>query len=152
MIEQESRQVRAEFAERLRVEVPITSDALVRGVSKVTREQFVGPGPWTILRPSEIQKGYETTADDNPRHIYDTVLIALDQTPNLNNGEPSFLLRCLDSVGLKQGDNFLHVGCGVGYYTAIAAEAGGSEGCVTEIEIDAKFASRAERNLPAMPT
>jgi hypothetical protein len=43
MIEQEPMQVRAEFAERLRVEVPITSDALVRGVSKVAKARFVSP-------------------------------------------------------------------------------------------------------------
>jgi protein-L-isoaspartate(D-aspartate) O-methyltransferase len=143
----DSTQARAEFAERLRVEAPIRSDALVRGVSKVAREQFVGPGPWKILRPSEIQKGYETTPDDNPRHIYDTVLVALDHTRNLNNGEPSCLLLWLDSLDLNRGDSFLHVGCGVGYYTAIAAEAVGSEGRVTGIEIDAQLARQAERNL-----
>jgi protein-L-isoaspartate O-methyltransferase len=143
----DSTQARAKFAERLRVEAPIRSDALVRGVSKVAREQFVGPGPWKILRPSEIQKGYETTPDDNPRHIYDTVLVALDHTRNLNNGEPSSLLRWLDSLDLNRGDTFLHVGCGVGYYTAIAAEAVGSEGRVTGIEIDAQLARQAERNL-----
>ena len=147
MIGHDSTQARAEFAERLRVEVPIRSDALVRGVSKVAREQFVGPGPWKIIRPSEIQKGYETTADDDPRHIYDTVLVALDDTRNLNNGEPSALLSWLDSLDLNQGDSFLHVGCGVGYYTAIAAEAVGSEGRVTGIEIDAQLARQAKRNL-----
>lgn len=147
MIEHDSTQARAEFAERLRVEVPIRSDALVRGVSKVAREQFVGPGPWKILRRSEIEKGYETTVDDNPKHIYDTVLVALDHTRNLNNGEPAALLSWLDSLDLNRGDSFLHVGCGVGYYTAIAAEAVGSEGRVTAIEIDAQLARQAERNL-----
>ena len=48
---------------------------------------------------------------------------------------------------LNRGDSFLHVGCGVGYYTAIAAEAVGSEGRVTGIEIDVQLARQAERNL-----
>jgi protein-L-isoaspartate(D-aspartate) O-methyltransferase len=143
MTQHDSTKVRAEFAERLRVEVPIRLDALVRVVSKVPREQFVGPGPWKILR----EKGYETTSDDNPAHIYDNVLVALDHTRELNNGEPSANLSWLDSLDLDLGNSFLHVGCGVGYYTAIAAEALGPEGRVTGIEIDAKLARQAERNL-----
>jgi protein-L-isoaspartate(D-aspartate) O-methyltransferase len=147
----DSSRIRAEFAERLRVEVPIRSAELVRGVSNVAREQFVGPGPWRIVRPSAIEKGYETTPDDNPRHIYDTVLVALDDARNLNNGEPSFLLGCLDSLELNRGDSLLHVGCGVGYYTAIAAEAVGSEGRVTGIEVDDQLARHAKRNLGVYP-
>jgi protein-L-isoaspartate(D-aspartate) O-methyltransferase len=42
----------------------------------------------------------------------------------------------LDSLDLSPGDRFLHIGCGVGYYTAIAAEAVGPNGSVAGIEID----------------
>ena len=41
----------------------------------------------------------------------------------------------------------LHVGCGVGYYTAVVAETVGEHGHVTGVEIDADLAARAGANL-----
>jgi len=65
----------------------------------------------------------------------------------LNNGQPSYLAFCIDSLDLGEGDRVLHVGCGVGYYTAIMAEVVGDSGHVTGVEIDAELASRACENL-----
>jgi protein-L-isoaspartate(D-aspartate) O-methyltransferase len=65
----------------------------------------------------------------------------------LNNGEPSSLLRFLDALDLAPGDRFLHIGCGVGYYTAIAAHAVLPNGRVTGVEIDGDLAERARKNL-----
>jgi protein-L-isoaspartate(D-aspartate) O-methyltransferase len=48
---------------------------------------------------------------------------------------------------LAPGDRFLHIGCGVGYYTAIAAEAISPGGSAVGIEIDPQMADRARRNL-----
>jgi protein-L-isoaspartate(D-aspartate) O-methyltransferase len=107
----------------------------------------MGPGPWRILRPSEFGRGYETTPDADPRRLYDNVLVALDATRRLNNGEPAALARWLDSLVLAPGDRFLHVGCGVGYYTAIAAEAVAPGGSVIAVELDPELAGRAHRNL-----
>jgi protein-L-isoaspartate(D-aspartate) O-methyltransferase len=140
-------QVRAEFAERIRAECGLQSEALVRGLATVPREAFVGPGPWRLLHPREMEKGYQTTPDDDPRHLYDKVLVALDPARSLNNGEPSSLLRWLDALSLGPGDRFLHVGCGVGYYTAIAAQAVLPGGRVVGIEIDSELAERARHNL-----
>ena len=111
------------------------------------REDFVGPGPWKLLRPTRLDRGYETTPDDDPRHLYDFVLVALDAERGVNNGEPGSLLRWLDALSLAPGDRILHVGCGVGYYTAIVAEAVGPNGRVVGVEIDPHLAARAERNL-----
>jgi protein-L-isoaspartate(D-aspartate) O-methyltransferase len=44
----------------------------------------------------------------------------------------------------------LHVGCGVGYYTALAARAV-APGEVAGVELDAALAERARRNLAAWP-
>ena len=56
------------------------------------------------------------------------------------------LLRWLDALALAPGERMLHIGCGVGYYTAIAAAAvpGGS---VLGIELDPRLAELARRNL-----
>jgi protein-L-isoaspartate(D-aspartate) O-methyltransferase len=74
------------------------------------------------------------------------VLVAIDSERRLNNGEPAALLCWFDSLGLQPGDRFLHVGCGVGYYTAIAAEAVRPGGRATGIEIDSGLAERARRS------
>ena len=70
----------------------------------------------------------------------------------MNNGEPLGLLLFLDSLALSAGDRFLHIGCGVGYYTAIAAQAVGPNGSVVAVEIDAVLAARAELNLRSYET
>jgi protein-L-isoaspartate(D-aspartate) O-methyltransferase len=147
----DSTAVRQAFAQRIQREAGIQSAALIRGLATVPREDFVGVGPWQIMRPAEAAKGYVRTADANPSHIYDTVLVALDPERQLNNGEPSSLLKMLDSLTLTAGDRFLHIGCGVGYYTAITSVAVGPEGRVVGVELDPKLAAEAERKLKAYP-
>ena len=80
-------------------------------------------------------------------HLYDDVLVAIDPSRGLNNGLPSYLAFCLDALDLHEGDRVLHVGCGVGYYTAIIAEVVGPTGRVVGVEIDADLASRARDTL-----
>lgn len=137
---------RLAFAERLRQAVGLRSAALVRAFGAVPREHFVGPGPWKILVPPDLL-AYRDTPDDDPRHLYDNVLVALDASRGLNNGEPAALARWLDTLDLAPGERFLHVGCGVGYYTAIGAEAVFRGGSVLGVEIDPELAERARRNL-----
>jgi len=143
--------LRQRFAERVRDAAHLGTPALVRGLATVPREEFVGPGPWQLLRPSRLGHGYETTPDDDPRHLYDFVLVALDANRNINNGEPSSLLRWLDALALAPGDRFLHIGCGVGYYTAIAATAVLPGGSVVGVEADLALMQRAARNLESYP-
>lgn len=140
-------ELRRDFAERVRTLAAVRTASLVRALATVPRERFVGSGPWKILRPGRFDRGYETTPDDDPRHVYDLVLIALDADRRLNNGEPVSLLHWLDCLDLRSGERFLHVGCGVGYYTAIAAEAVCPGGSVVGVEIDPELAERAARNL-----
>ena len=138
---------RREFAEKIRAISGLRSDGLVRALASVPREEFVGPGPWQLLRPSELARGYVTTPDANPCRLYDNVLVALDASRQLNNGEPAALARWLDCLELAPGDRFLHIGCGVGYYTAIAAEMISPGGSAVGVEIDPQLAERARRNL-----
>jgi protein-L-isoaspartate(D-aspartate) O-methyltransferase len=110
----------------------------------------VGPGPWELLKPPYVS-GYEITADNDPRHLYQSVLVALDASRGLNNGEPAALARWLDCLGLAPEDRVLHIGCGVGYYTAVVAEALSPGGRVVGVEVDRELAERAQRNLRPWP-
>ena len=140
--------LRRSYAEEIRAVSNVRSAALVRAFATVPREQFLGPGPWQILAP--VPPGgfpYRTTEDADPRHLYHNVLVAIDPARRLNNGQPSFLAFCLDSLDLQPGDQAVHIGCGVGYYTAILADAVGPYGHVTAIELDPDLAARARDNL-----
>ena len=90
---------------------------------------------------------YWTTEDADPRHLYHDVLIAIDEKRRLNNGQPSLWARLYDQLHLSRGEHVVHVGAGVGYYSAILAEIVGSTGHVTAIEIDPDLAEQARRNL-----
>jgi protein-L-isoaspartate(D-aspartate) O-methyltransferase len=121
MAVEDLQQVRMRFAKDIQQQGRIKSTGLIEGLATVPRENFVGPGPWKTMRAAEMAKGYQLTPDGNPRHLYENVLVALDERRMLNSGEPLGLLLFLDSLMLSAGDRFLHIGCGVGYYTAMSA-------------------------------
>jgi protein-L-isoaspartate(D-aspartate) O-methyltransferase len=135
---------REAYALQIRALAGVRSESLVRALARVPRESFLGPAPWKIVRVSEIGGGYLDVTD--PVRLYDNVLVAIDPERRLNNGEPAALLRWFDSLELAPGERFLHVGCGVGYYTAIAAEAVRPGGFTVGIEIDPTLAERARQN------
>lgn len=90
---------------------------------------------------------YWSTADADPRHIYHDVLIALDETRGINNGQPSLWARIFDHLDIQAGKQVLHLGCGTGYYSAIAAKLVGRAGRVKAVEIDATLAKVARTAL-----
>ena len=123
---------------------------MVNAFATVPREQFVGPGPWRINSPMDLAE-YWTTDDDSPSHVYHDVLIALDESRGINNGQPSLWAYLFDYLDLVPGEQILHLGCGTGYYTAIIAELVGSAGWVTAVEIDATLAQKARAALADWP-
>lgn len=131
---------RLAFAERIRELSALRSSHLVRALATVPREDFLGPGPWRIFRPENLPDGYELTPDDDPRRLYANVLVALDEARHLNNGEPAAFLRWLGHLDLEPGVRFLHIGCGVGYYIAIAAVA---------VSLNGRVRSSSTRVLPS---
>ena len=139
--------IRRRYAEEIRAASGLRSKALVAAFATVPREHFLGPGPWLIQGPGPGGGGYQATPDDDPAHLYRDILVAIDPARRLNNGRPSYLASCLDHLELREGDRVLHVGCGVGYYTAVIAEVVGPSGRVTGVEVDAGLASRARENL-----
>ena len=71
------------------------------------------------------------------------MLVAIDETRGLNNGQPSLWASLFDQLDLKPGERVIHVGAGAGYYSAILAEIVGSTGRVRALEIDPGLAERA---------
>jgi len=137
------------YAEDLRCRAPVLRDLrLIDAFAAVPREHFVGPGPWRIIaHPSEPF----LTPDDDPRWLYHDVLVTIDASRNLNNGQPSFWARNLEHLDLARGERVLQVGAGTGYYSAVLAEIVGAAGRVTAVEIDTELASQARANLADWP-
>jgi protein-L-isoaspartate(D-aspartate) O-methyltransferase len=133
------------YADEIRIAAGVSSTALVTAYARVPREKFMGPAPWQIVR------GSGHLATDNPQDLYHNVLVALDPARHLNNGQPSALARWIDALDLKAGDRVYHLGCGVGYYTAIIAEITGPGGRVLASEVDPALAARARENLAVYP-
>jgi protein-L-isoaspartate(D-aspartate) O-methyltransferase len=138
---------RQAYAEELRYTAHLHSLALIKAFATVPRERFVGPGPWWIRSPLDTTTEYWSTDTDDPRAIYHDVLVALDRSRGINNGQPQLWAFLLDRLPIGIGENVLHLGCGTGYYTAIMAELVGSTGTVTALELDAVLAQRATKAL-----
>jgi protein-L-isoaspartate(D-aspartate) O-methyltransferase len=143
--------IRRFFSEEIRAVCNLRSDALVEAFASVSREQFLGPGPWMIRGvDADLGAPASSTANADPRHVYHNVSVAIDLSRQLFNGQPGTLALWLDAIQLKPGDRVLHIGCATGYYSAIIAHVVGPEGRVTAIEVDAELARRAQQNLAAL--
>ncbi len=138
------------FAEELRLVAKVRDDALVQAFATVARERFVGPPPLRILSPWDMG-AYWTSPDSGPAGVYHDVLIAYDEARWLNNGQPSLWAFLLDKVKVARGERVLHLGCGMGYYTAILAELVGPTGAALALEIDAPLAGIAREALASWP-
>lgn len=141
------------YADEIRFSANIQNAALVEAFVRVPRENFLGPGPWKIVSVDMGLGGTKNIAtdDSDPRHVYHNLPVALDSSRDLNNGQPGALAKWIDALGLKAADRVFHLGCGVGYYTAIIAEVVDSGGSVIASEIDPDLAVRAKTNLKAYP-
>ncbi|MBZ9777081.1 protein-L-isoaspartate O-methyltransferase family protein [Mesorhizobium sp. CO1-1-8] len=113
--------------------------------AEVPREAFLGPGPWTIIAGN----GKVTTPSADPAHIYQNVLVALDDDKGINNGEPFLHAMWIGKLEPKPGEAVCHIGAGTGYYTAVLARLVSPGGTVTAFELDEKLADLARQNLEA---
>jgi protein-L-isoaspartate(D-aspartate) O-methyltransferase len=137
------------YADEICVCSNIRSQVLANALASVPRERYLGPGPWQLGSIDLLGGGskYRESPDADPRHLYHNVVVAIDPSRDLNNGHPGTLAAWIDALELQPGDRVFHMGCGVGYYTAIMAEIVGTAGRVTAAEIDTDLADRARRNL-----
>jgi protein-L-isoaspartate(D-aspartate) O-methyltransferase len=112
--------------------------------ASVKREDFLGRGPWQVVRWG---RGYVPTPSRNPAYLYDDVVVAIIPERQLNNGQPSLHAALIASAGPRLGEHVVHVGAGVGYYTAILHRLVGRRGRVTAIEFDSGLAARLAANF-----
>jgi len=120
-------------------------EELERAFEFVPREHFLGVGPWLAM--SLYTYTYVRTPTDDPIHLYQDVLFALNDEKHINNGSPCLHGSLLGALNPARGNVVLHVGCGTGYYTAILAQLVGPRGRVIAYEVDAALARRATENL-----
>jgi protein-L-isoaspartate(D-aspartate) O-methyltransferase len=139
--------VRRAYAKQTLAAANVTDPAILAAFAAVPRERYLGPGPWPMFR---WLGAYTPTPDDDPVYLYTDHLVGLVPARHLNNGQPSLHAALIASTGMRAGERVVHVGAGVGYYTAIMAHIVGPTGHVTAFEIDPELADRASANLAAL--
>ena len=142
------------FAEELEAVCKLRSPELVDAFAVVPRERFLRRGPWTVLADSDFNftgpARTRETPDADPRRVYHNIAVAIDPSRQLFNGQPGTLGVWIDALNLQPGDRVLHVGCGLGYYTAVMAHCVGSSGRVVGIDVDEELARGAVQNLASI--
>src|SRR5712691_3753193 len=136
--------VRRAYAKHIMAAAGVADRRIEAAFAAVPREAFLGPGPWQILRSG---RGYVNTPTRNPVYLYADVLVGILPERNLNNGQPSFLAALIARAAPRPGEHAVHVGAGVGFYTAIIARLVGRSGRVTAIEVDPVLADRLAANF-----
>jgi protein-L-isoaspartate(D-aspartate) O-methyltransferase len=137
---------RAQYADELSALCGLTDPALKAAFASVPREAFLPPGPWLI---EAADASVYRSDDDDPAHILHGVGVVLDQERSLHCASPARVGRALQAARLKPGNTVLHVGAGLGYFSALMAELAGPAGRIIAAEIDPHLAATARRNLDA---
>ena len=138
------------YAEEIQAVANIKTEALVEALASVERERFLPPGPWAIRSEADFMASMRHTPDASARHVYHNVAIGIDPARMLFNGGPGVVASAIDALTLAPGDRVLHIGTGLGYYTALIARCVGPTGRVLGVEVDPDLATRASANLQEM--
>src|ERR1700747_580096 len=110
--------IRRAYAKQIMAGFGVSDRRLEAAFAAVRREDFLGRGPWQIVRWGG---GYRTTPSRDPVYLYDDAVVAIIPERTLNNGQPSLHALLIGSAAPQAGEHAVHVGAGVGYYTAILA-------------------------------
>ena len=143
--------IRRAYAKRVMAAAGVDDRRVEAAFAAVKREDFLGRGPWQVVRwnLATSRSDYVRTPSRDPVYLYDDAAVAIMPERALNNGVPSFLAALITGASPNPGEHAVHIGAGVGYYTAILAHLVGRRGRVTAIELDALLAERARKNLAA---
>lgn len=138
--------VRRAYAKQVLAAAGVEDARVEAAFAAVPREDFLGPGPWPIFRWPDR---YVASPTADPVYLYTDGLVGIVPEKRLNNGQPSLHALLIARAGIREGDHVVHVGAGVGYFTAIMAHLAGAAGRVTAIELEPELAARAEANFTA---
>jgi protein-L-isoaspartate(D-aspartate) O-methyltransferase len=137
--------VRQAYAKQILAAAGVNDARIESAFAAVRREDFLGPGPWEIVRWP--LGGYVRTPSADPVYLYTDELVGIIPERQINNGQPSFHAALIKQIAPAEGEHVVHVGAGAGYYSAIFAELVGKGGRVTAIEYLPEIAARAKDNL-----
>lgn len=140
--------IRRAFARQICAAVSVADPRIIDAFAAVPREAYLGPGPWQILRWG---RAYQPTPSADPVYLYTDDLVGIVPKRQLNNGQPQLHAALIAAASPQEGDHVVHIGAGLGYYTAILAELAGASGRVTAIELDPDLAARATANFAGRP-
>lgn len=145
MTEAELAIVRRAYAKQVLAAAACTDERIENAFAATSREAFLGPGPWTMFR---FWRGrYEPTPSADPVYLYTDDVIAISPERHINNGQPSLHVHLLACAALREGDHVVHIGAGVGYFTALMAHLAGPSGRITAIEFEPDLAQRLTANV-----
>ena len=133
--------LRRRYAQEITRQLGRSADRVRAAFARVPREDFLPPPPWTV-----VKLGVASTTSDLA-DIYANNLVAIDRARGINNGEPALHAAWLDAVDPLPGDTVVHVGVGLGYYTALLATLVGPRGRVIAYEVEEDLAAEAADNL-----
>jgi protein-L-isoaspartate(D-aspartate) O-methyltransferase len=136
--------IRRAYAKQIMAACGVSDRRIETAFASVKREHFLGRGPWQVGRWA---RGYMPTPSRNPVYLYDDVVVGIIPERHLNNGQPSLHAGLIASAAPKVGEHAVHIGAGVGYYTAILHRLVGRQGRVTAIEFDTGLAARLAANF-----
>ncbi|MBB3656609.1 protein-L-isoaspartate(D-aspartate) O-methyltransferase [Rhizobium sp. BK650] len=136
--------VRHAYAKQITAAVRVVDERVETAFAEVPREDFLGPGPWPIFR---MRRDYVPTPTADPVYLYTDEIVGILPERHINNGQPSLHAFLLSHVAPQAGEHVVHVGAGVGYYSAIMANLVAASGKVTAIEFEPELAARAKENL-----
>ncbi|NTG31807.1 methyltransferase domain-containing protein [Agrobacterium rhizogenes] len=138
--------VRRAYAKQITAAVQVVDERVETAFAEVPREDFLGPGPWPIFR---MRKTYVPTPTADPVCLYTDDIVGIVPERHINNGQPSLHAFLLSQAAPRSGEHIVHIGAGVGYYSAIMANLVATSGVVTAIEFEPELAARAKANLTA---
>jgi hypothetical protein len=84
--ERELKIIRRAYAKQVTAVAGVGDPQVEAAFAAVARENFLGPGPWHIVRWGG---GYRATPDADPIYLYTDDVIGILPKRNLNNGQPS---------------------------------------------------------------
>lgn len=138
-------QARRNFARRMADAAAWDDPRFEKAVLATPREDYLPTPPWLLIDPGLAQ--FHRTSQ--PTDLYRDVLVALDVAKGINNGQPTLHAAWIGKLRPQPGETVVHVGAGMGYYTAILARLVAPGGKVFAYEIEPPLARAASQNLAA---